>query len=171
MARKAIIAGVLAGAAFLLAFGHYTHQGYVNVVDAGESVRLLDHGFHLRLPWHRVTTYPIRCRETHVQIFEEGPDVKIHFDGVLYVGIAPDSVLSLHRAYKGAYMEKVISPIISDFLRNQAEAYGLWEEDVGPQRVTAVMLDLLGIEGGKYGINVTDMWLRSYEAERTTGTF
>lgn len=171
MARNAIIVGICAGVASLLTFGHYTHQGYVNVVDAGDSIRLLDHGLHLRAPWHRVTTYPIRCRETRVQIFEEGPDVKIHFDGVLYVGIAPDSVLSLHRAYEGAYMEKVISPMISDFLRNRAEAYGLWEEDVGPQRVTAVMLDLLGTEGGKYGINVTTMWLRSYEAERTSGTF
>jgi hypothetical protein len=106
-----------------------------------------------------------------VQVFEENPDVKIHFDGVLYVGIARDSVASLHRTYQGAYMEKVISPIISDFLRNQAEGYGLWEEDVEPQRVTAVMLDLLGTEGGKYGINVPNMWLRSYEAERTTGPF
>ena len=171
MRRKAIIVGIFAGAAFLLTFGHYTHQGYVNVVDAGDSVRLLDHGFHLRAPWHRVTTYPIRCREMRVQVFEENPDVKIHFDGVLYVGIARDSVASLHRAYKGAYMEKVISPVISDFLRTQAEAYGLWEEDVESQRVTAVMLDLLGVEGGKHGINVTNMWLRSYEAERMTGIF
>ena len=171
MARKAIIVGIIAGAAFLLAFGHYTHRGYVNVVDAGDSVRLLDHGLHLRAPWHPVTTYPIQCREIRVQIFEEGSDVKIHFDAVLFVGIAPDSVASLHRAYQGAYMEKVISPMISDFLRNRAEAYGLWEEDVGPQRVTAVMLDLLGTEGGKYGINISHMWLRSYDAERTAGTF
>ena len=171
MARKTIIAAIVIGLAFLLAFGHYTHQGYVNVVDAGESLRLLEHGLHLRAPWHRVTTYPIRCREVRVQIFVEGSDVKIHFDGVLYVGIARDSVESLHRAYDGAYMEKVISPIISSFLRDKAEAYGLWEEDVESQRVTAVMLDLLGTEGGKYGINITHMWLGSYEAERTTGTF
>jgi hypothetical protein len=171
MARKATILAVFAGAAFLLAFGHYTHQGYVNVVDAGDSFRMLEHGFHLRAPWHHVTTYPIRCREMRVQVFEEGSEVKIHFDGVLYVGIARDSVASLHRAYHGAYMEKVVSPMISSFLRNQAEAYGLWEEDVEPQRVTAVMLDLLGAEGGKYGINISHMWLRAYEAERTTATF
>jgi hypothetical protein len=171
MARKTIIVGVCAGVAFLLAFGHYTHRGYVNVVDARESLRLLEHGFHLRAPWHRVTTYPIQCRQVRVQVFEESPDVKIHFDGVLFVGIARDSVVSLHRAYQGAYMEKVISPMISRFLRDRAEAHGLWEEDVGPQKVTAVMLDLLGTEGGKHGINVTHMWLRSYEAERTTGTF
>jgi hypothetical protein len=171
LARKAIIVAVCAGTAFLLAFGHYTHRGYVSVVDDEGSLRLLDHGFHLRAPWHRVTTYPIQCREVRVQIFEEGPDVKIHFDGVLYVGIAPDSVVSLHRAYRGAYMEKVISPAISGFLRDTGEAYGLWEEDVPLQRVTAVMLGLLGTEGGKYGINVTHIWLRSYEVERTARTF
>jgi hypothetical protein len=171
MRRKAIIVGILVGAAFLLTFGHYTHRGYINVVDTEGPLRLLEHGFHLRAPWHDVTTYPIQCREVRVQVFEENPDVNIHFDGVLYVGIARDSVASLHRTYQGAYMEKVISPIISDFLRNQAEGYGLWEEDVASQRVTAVMLDLLGTEGGKYGINVPNMWLRSYEAERTTGPF
>ena len=171
MAKKTIIVSICAVAAFLLAFGHYTHRGYVGVLEAGDSLRLLEHGFHIRAPWHRVTPYPVQCRETRVEIFEEGPEVKIHFDAVLYVGITRDSVVSLHRAYDGAYMEKVISPLISSFLRDYGDAYGLWEEDVGPQKVTGVMLDLLGPEAGKYGINVTHMWLRDYEAERTSGTF
>jgi hypothetical protein len=171
VAKKAIIIAVFAGAAFLVTFGHYTHSGYVNVVDGGGPLRVFEHGFHLRAPWHRVTTYPIRCREVRVQIFEESPDVKIHFDAVLYVGVARDSVISLHRAHDGAYMEEVVSPLISDFLRDYGEAYGLWDEDVSRQRVTGIMLDLLGTEGGKHGINISHMWLRSYEAERTTEAF
>ncbi len=171
MTRKTIIIAVSALAVFLVAFGHYTHRGYLGVLETGESLRLLEHGFHLRAPWHRVTAYPVQCREIRVEIFEEGPDAKIHFDAVLYVGIARDSVISLHRAYDGAYMEKVISPLISSFLRDYGEVYGLLDDDVGPQKVTGLMLDLLGTEGGKYGINVSHMWLRSYEAERTSGTF
>ncbi len=141
MTRKTIIIAVSALAVFLVAFGHYTHRGYLGVLETGESLRLLEHGFHLRAPWHRVTAYPVQCREVRVEIFEEGPEAKIHFDAVLYVGIARDSVISLHRAYDGAYMEKVISPLISSFLRDYGEVYGL------------------------------HMWLRSYEAERTSGTF
>jgi hypothetical protein len=171
MAKKTIIIAISALAVFLLAFGHYTHRGYLGVLEAGASLRLLEHGFHLRAPWQRVTAYPVQCRAIRVEIFDDGPGAKIHFDAVLYVGIARDSVISLHRAYDGAYMEKVISPLISSFLRDYGEAYGLWDDDVGPQRVTGVMLDLLGAEGRKYGINVTNMWLRSYEAERTSGTF
>lgn len=171
MARKAIIIAVAAVAVSLLVFGHYTHRGYVGVLEAGDSLRLLDHGLHLRAPWHRVTTYPIQCGEVRVEIFDEGPDAKIHFDAVLYIGIARDSVVSLHRAYDGAYVEKVVSPLISSFLRDYGDAYGLWDDDVGPQKVTGVILDLLGPEAGKYGINMTNMWLRSYEAERTSGTF
>lgn len=171
MARKAIIVAVCAGAVFVAAFGHYTHRGYVGVLEHGESLKVLGHGFHLKAPWDRVTPYPIRCREMRVEIFEEGPEAKIHFDAVLYVCIAPDSVISLHRAYGGAYMEKVVSPMISTFLRDYGAAYGLWEEDVGSHKVTAVMLDHLGREGWRYGINITNMWLRSYEAERTPGAF
>jgi len=171
VAKKIVIIATCAVVTLLVSFGQYTHRGYVGVLEAGDSLRLLDHGFHLRPPWHGVTAYPLQCRDVRVEIFDEGPGAKIHFDAVLFVSVARDSIVSLHRAYDGAYMEKVVSPLISSFLRDYGDAYGLYEPDVGPQKVTGVILDLLATEAGKYGINVTNMWLRSYEAERTTGTF
>jgi hypothetical protein len=171
MTKKLLIVVIGAAVALIVSFGQYIHRGYVGVVEAGDSLRVIEHGINLRPPWHRVTVYPVQCREVRVEIFDEGPDAKIHFDAVLYVGIARDSVISLHKAYDGAYMEKVISPTIASFLRDYGGAYGLWDDDAGPQKVTAVVLDLLGREGGKYGINVSHMWLRSYEAERTSDTF
>ena len=171
MAKKTLIIVISAVAILLVAFGQYTHRGYVSVVESGDSLRLLEHGFHLRAPWHRVTAYPVQCREVRVEIFDDGPGAKIHFDAVLYIGIARDSIVSLHRAYDGAYVEKVISPILSEFLREYGEVYGLWDDDAGPQRVTAVVLDHLGRAAGEYGINVSHMWLRDFEVERSTGTF
>ena len=66
-------------------------------------------------------------------------------------------------------MEEVISPMLSEFLREYGEGYGLWADDVGSQKVTGVILDHLGQAAGKYGINVTQMWLRDFEVERTPG--
>lgn len=163
---KTAIVSVAMVAALLAAFGHYTHRGYVSVVESGDSLRLLDHGFHLRFPWQKVTIYPIRCREVRVQIVDEGPDARIDFDGVFYVGVCPDSIPSLHRAYSGAYVERVVSPMLARFLREHGEGYGLWESDAGPQKVTSTVLDYIGPEAGRHGINVTQMWLRSFGVER-----
>jgi hypothetical protein len=171
MTKKVAIIVALGAVALLASLGQYIHTGYVGVVEAGGSLSLIEHGFHLRAPWHRVTTYPVRCREARVEIFDDGPEAKIHFDAVLYVSIARDSVMSIHKAYDGSYMEKVVSPMISAFLRDYGDAYGLWESDVSPQQVTSVVLDFLSAEGGRYGINIPDMWLRSYEAERISATF
>ena len=170
-ARKATLVAVAAGVGFLATFGHYTHIGYVGVVESGNSLRLMNRGFHLRLPWQRVTSYPLRYREVRVEIFDDGPEAKIHFDGVLFLNVNPDSVPSLHRAYHGAYVERVISPALSKFLRDYGEGYGLWEDDVGPQKVTSTILGYIEPEAGRHGINVTQMWLRSFEVERTSATF
>jgi hypothetical protein len=151
---------------FLLSFGHYTHRGYVSVVESGDSLRLIGRGLHLRAPWHRVTVYPVQCREVRVEIFDEGPEADIHFDAVLYIGVCADSIVSLHKAYNGAYVEKVISPMLTEFLREYGEAYGLWESDTGPRRVTGAILDYLGRAGGEYGINVSHMWLRAFEVKK-----
>lgn len=171
MTKKLLTVLICVVIGFLAAFGHYVHRGYVNVLETGDSLKLLRHGFHLRAPWHRVTAYPLQCREFRVEILEAGPDARIHFDAVLYVSVSPDSVIPLHNAYGGAFVDSVVSPMISSFLMDYGDAYGLLDSDVGSQKVTGVILDFLGREGGKHGINVTNMWLRSYEAERTPGTF
>lgn len=167
MLKKTLIMTVCVLAGLLAAFGQYTHRGYVSVVESDDSLRLLGHGFHLRAPWHRVTAYPVQCREVHVEIFDEGPEAEIHFDAVLYVGVRRDSIVALHKAYHGAYVEKVISPMLSEFLREQGEAHGLWDPEAGSQRVTGVVLDHLGKASTEHGINVSHMWLRSFEVERT----
>jgi hypothetical protein len=166
MAKKTLVVGILLLAAFLLAFGQYTHQGYVSVVGNGNSVRLLEHGLHIRPPWQRVTSYPIRAREVRLEITDDGPEAKIHFDAVLFLSVNRDSIASLHRAYNGAYIARVVSPMLTRFLREYGEGYGLWDEDTGPQKVTSAVLDFLGREAGRYGINVTHMWLLSFDVER-----
>jgi len=171
MLRKTLIIAIFTVVGLLVAFGHYTHRGYVSVAETDGSLRLMDHGFHLRAPWHRVTVYPVQCREVRIEIIDEGPDAKIHFDGVFYVGVSRDSIPSLHRAYRGAYVERVISPMLSEFLREYGEAFGLWDDDAGPQKVTGTVLDHVGPAAGEYGINVTNMWLKSFAVERTSGTF
>jgi hypothetical protein len=163
---KTAIVSIVAVAALLAVFGHYTHRGYVSVVGSGDSLRLLGHGFHLRAPWHRVTVYPIRCREVRVQIVDEGPDARISFDGVFYVAVCPDSIPSLHKAYGGAYVERVVSPMLARFLREYGEGYGLWESDAGPQKITSSIIDYIGPEAHRYGINISRMWLRSFDVER-----
>jgi hypothetical protein len=170
-ARKIAIVSVAVVSGFLLSFGHYTHRGYINVVETGGSLRLLDHGLHFRPPWQKVTTYPIRCCDVRVEILDEGPEATIHFEAVFYVSIRRDSIPSLHRAYRGAYMERVVSPMLSRFLRDYGEGYGLWDGDLGPQRIRSIVLDYLAPEAARYGINITEMWLRTFEVETMSGSF
>jgi hypothetical protein len=167
-ARKTTIISASAVLVFLVAFGHYTHGGYLGVVETGGGFRLLDHGFHLRPPWAKVTMYPLRCREVRLEILSEVPGATIHFDGVLLVSVRADSVPSLHKAYQGAYMERVVSPMLSEFLRDHSEGYGLWD-DTSPQKVTSVVMDFLGPEAAEYGVNITQIWLRSFDVERAPG--
>ena len=70
MKKASVIITVCAGVAFIVAFGQYVHRGYMAVVGHDERMRLLDHGFHLRAPWNRVTIYPVQCRAIHLEMIE-----------------------------------------------------------------------------------------------------
>jgi hypothetical protein len=150
---------------FLVLFGQYVHRGYLGVMGSGEDLRLLDHGLHLRAPWKRVTIYPIRCREIHLETFGEVRQGKIHFDGVLLLSVDRDSVVSLHRTYHGAYIDRLVSPVVVEFIGDYGDAYGVWHGQYNRQQVTEALADHLNSALAGSGINVINLWLRSLEAE------
>jgi hypothetical protein len=162
MTKKIIIIVVLAAIGCLVAFSQYVHRGYMGVVESGDSLRLLDHGFHLRAPWNKVTIYPTQSREVHLQTFDDGPQGSLHLDAVFLLSVCPDSLPYLHRAYHGAYMERLISPLVVEFLREYGDAYGIWQGDHDNEKVAEAISQRLN-SSATHGINVYSVWLRTLE--------
>jgi hypothetical protein len=165
MRKKYLIIAVCLVIAFLVAFGQYVDQGYVGAIQSGESVRLLDRGFHLRTPWHRVTFYPIRGGRIHLEIRDRGPDGEIHFDAVLVMSVRPAGIASLHRTYQGAYVERLISPLVLEFLKGPGDAPGLSPDGFERQRLTTGLRDHLNAALSEHQISVFQVWLRSFDVE------
>ena len=166
MAKRYVIIAVCVVIAFFVAFGQYVDQGYVGAITSGESVRLLDRGFHLRAPWQRVTFYPVRSDRVHIEIHDQGPDREIRFDAVLLLSVRPDGIDPLHRAYQGAYVERLILPLVLEFLRGPVDAAGLSPDGFERQRLTSGLRDHLNARLGEHQITVFQVWLGSFEVGR-----
>ena len=163
MTKKVVAIALLVVIACVVAFSQYVHRGYTGVIESGESLRLLDHGFHLRAPWNKVTIYPTRSREVHLQAFDDSPRGSLHLDGVFLLSVCPDSLPALHRTYHGAYVEMLISPLVMEFLREYGDAYGIWQGDFDNREVEKAITQHLN-SSALHGINFYSLWLRTLEA-------
>lgn len=155
---------VCVGAVAAVAGTQYVHRGYLGVTDAGGAVRVLDHGFHLRAPWHHVTFYPIECRETAVKSSMTGVGGNTtDFDLTLYMSVCEDSVPKLHAAYRGRHVETLVVPLVAGFLERRGGAASLYD---GPKAVALgkEIAALLDSSLALHGIAVLSAELRSYEA-------
>jgi tetratricopeptide (TPR) repeat protein len=160
MRLLAVVVCVAIGAA--AAFTQYVHRGYVGAIQAGGSVRILDQGLHLRVPWHRVTFYPIQSWETTIKSSTEGPQGKVNYDLVLSLSVDRDQVASLHTSYKGKYVEMLVAPLVGDFLKRRGDAsldsYGSAAVAVGKDLVAHLNSAL-----APYGITAIGAEIQSYE--------
>jgi regulator of protease activity HflC (stomatin/prohibitin superfamily) len=171
MTKKIVIVAVCAVIAFAVASGQYIHRGYVGVIESGEDLELLEHGLHLKLPWQRAVIYPVESREIHLQTYYDGPIGKMHFDGILLMSVRSGSVLQLHKAYDGAYVERLISPAVAEFLSDYADAYGLRQGQYSQHEVGAAIARHLNLTFDDQGIRVISVTLRSIEvAEDAVGS-
>jgi hypothetical protein len=159
--KPTIVVIVCVAIAILIASGQYVHRGYLGVVESGNSLRLLDHGLHLKAPWQRTTIYPIQCREVHVEALAVGSQGQVHFAGILLLSVATDTIPALHMEYSGAYLDSLVSPAIGDYILGYGEAFGIWDERYEGKEVAEALADHLDSELHKHGINVYQVWLRS----------
>jgi hypothetical protein len=163
MTKKIIIIAICAAIALVVTSGQYVHRGYVGVIESGADVRLLDHGLHVKAPWQRVTIYPIESRDTHLEAYYEGPMGKTHFDGVLLLSVCRDSIATLHRTYKGAFMERMVSPAVGEFLSDYGDAYGIGDGQCRSREVGEAIARYLNLALAGHGIDVYSVQLRSVE--------
>jgi hypothetical protein len=169
--KASIIIAICAGVAFIVAVGQYVHRGYIGVIDHNESLRLLDHGFHLRAPWNKVTIYPVQCRAIHLEMMDEGPRGRLHLDAILRVSVCSDSIPRIHQTFQGAWVERLISPLVQDFIRDFGDAFGIWYGEYRRQEVADALKDHLNLRLLDSGITVYGVWLRSLEAEKQSDSF
>lgn len=160
--KKTVAILACACAALAVACTQYVHRGYVGVTDAGGAIRLMDRGFHLRAPWHRVTFYPIVTRPVAVKSSLTGPRGKTDFDLTLEMRVQRDSVPPLHRNYRGRHIEVLVVPLVTAFLERRG---GAASHDYGPEAAAmgkeiATLLDC-SLRG--HGIGVFSAELRSCE--------
>jgi hypothetical protein len=158
--KKSAVVVVLVGIALLIVSGQYVHRGYIGVIQSGESLRLLDHGPHLKAPWQRVTIYPTRSRELRIEASVDGPSGRADFDVVVLLSVVRDSVPSLHMAYQGAYLEELVSPAAAKYISEYGDAFGIWDGDYDSRDVSEAMAEHLDRTLRSRGINVDRVWLR-----------
>ena len=145
---------VFVAIAVIVASGQYVHRGYVAVIESGDALRILDHGPHLKAPWHRATVYPIQSRSIHLETRYDGPMGKTHFDAILLLSVRRDSIAMLHRAYRGAFVEQLVSPAVEEFLRDYGDAYGIGDGEYRRQEVSEAITRHLNLALQEHGINI-----------------
>jgi hypothetical protein len=138
----------------LIASGQYVHRGYLGVIESGESLRLLDHGPHLKAPWQRVTIYPIQSREIRIATPVDGPQGRAHLDAVVLLSVARDSVPSLHKTYGGAYVEDLVAPAAAQYMAEYGDAFGAWEGGYDTRAMARAMAEHLARTLRPHGITI-----------------
>jgi len=161
--KKVVIIAVCVGIASVVTSVRYVHRGYVGVVECGDTLRLLDHGLHLKAPWSRLTFYPVRSTQIHLEASHEGPEGKVQFDIVVILSVRRDSIASLHETYRGAYVERLISPLVVDFLREHEKVSATWHDGTRREDIAKEIVERLNSTVAVYGINVYRAWLMSFE--------
>jgi regulator of protease activity HflC (stomatin/prohibitin superfamily) len=149
--------------AFVATSVTYVHRGYIGVVESGGSLRLLQHGPHLKAPGQRATFYPVRYQQVHLRVSDEGLRGRVELDMILLVSVSPDSIASLHETYRGGYIESLVSPLIVEFLRQRGDGSRDWTDGIGSEKEAAKIIEHLNSTAAPHGINVLRGWIRSYE--------
>jgi hypothetical protein len=145
----------------------YVHSGYVGVLDTDDGPRLLGRGLHLRPPLARVTFYPTRCREIHLTTLDEGVQGRIEFDVVLLLSISREKAIHLHETFGGAYVERLISPLVIEHFRLQGNGSGDWGDGVGSEKAAEGIVERIISEGEPHGVNIVGARIRSFDVRLT----
>ncbi len=161
--RIAIIAAAVIAAGLIMTSVLYVHDGYVGVLEAADGPRLLDRGFHLRRPLEPVIYYPIRYREIHLTTLDEGVHGRIEFDVVLLLSVCRDSVLHLHETFGGAYMERLVSPLVIDHFLIAGGGSRDWGDGVGSEKAAEGIVERISAEATPHGVNIMGARIRSYD--------
>jgi hypothetical protein len=166
--KKLVAAVVCLFAALAIACTQYVHHGYVGVTDAGGTIKMMDHGLHLRAPWNHVTFYPVQHRGVDVKSSMAGAHGRTDFDLTLYMLVHQDSVPRLHADYRGRHIEALVVPLVAGYLEGRGGAASYF---YGPE-ATAMgkeIVALLDSSLARVGIDVVGAELRSYEVVRNPG--
>jgi hypothetical protein len=110
-----------------------------------------------------VTFYPVMTREIAIGKASEGSRGRCKFDVTLLLSVCPDSVVSLHKAYHGRYVESAITPLVEDFLLSRGTGSGGW----GPEgeKVAKELAPYLNGALNPSGVYVYSAEVRSFEVE------
>jgi len=141
----------------------YVHLGYVGVLDTGDGPKLLERGLHLRPPLAEVTFYPIRCREIHLTTVDEGVHGRIEFDVVLLLSISRDKAIHLHETYEGAYVERLISPLVIEHFRMLGNGSGDWGDGIGSEKAAEGIVGRIFSEAAPHGVDIAGARVRSFD--------
>ena len=162
---------ILVGACLVIALVYtsvtYVHLGYVGVLDTAGGPKLLERGLHLRPPLAEVTFYPVRCREIHLRTIDVGVHSRIEFDVVLLLSISGDRAIHLHETFGGAYVERLISPLVIEHFRIQGNGSGDWGDGIGSEKAAEGIVDRIFSEGSPHGIDIVSARIRSYDVRLT----
>jgi hypothetical protein len=167
MKRLVILVGACLAIALVYISVTYVHLGYVGVIDTGDGPKLLDRGLHLRPPLARVTFYPVECRQIHLTTIDDGVHGRIEFDVVLLLSVSREKVIHLHETYGGAFVERLISPLVLEHFRSQGNGSGDWGDGVGSDKAAEGIVKRIFSEATPHGVNIVQARIRSFDVRLT----
>jgi len=167
MKKLLVLAAVCLAIAMIYVSVTYVHLGYVGVLDTSEGPKLLDRGLHLRPPLAEVTFYPVRCREIHLTTVDEGVHGRIEFDVILSLSISADRAVHLHETFGGAYVERLISPLVIEHFRVQGSGSGDWGDGIGSEKAAEGIVERIVSEAAPHGVNIIEARIRSFDVRLT----
>jgi len=145
----------------------YVHLGYVGVIDTGDGPRLLERGIHIKPLFKNVTFYPVRSREIHLRTIDESVHGRIEFDMVLQLSVSKDKVIHLHETYGGAYMERLVSPLLVEHFRIRGDGSGDWMDGIGSEKAAEGIVERIISGAGPHGVDIVKAGIRSFDVSLT----
>lgn len=157
--RKIAIILICAAIGFLATFTQYVHTGYVGVVDGSNPLRVLRRGLHFRAPWQRVVFYPTRSGSVGITTVWHGPREEIRAEITLYMSVTADSVESLHKAYRGEYVQALVVPCINEFFNLHGAALVDWQSSSVVNKTDQDLVLYLNDALMPRGVSIFQAWL------------
>jgi hypothetical protein len=164
LSRRTIATVLICVAAGFAALSiQYVHSGYLGVVDGSSPSRLLDRGLHLRAPWQRVIFYPTQGGSVGIATESSGPSGTMRAEVTVVLSVRPDSVESLHRAYRGQYLQALVVPAVNEFLSLRADTWADWQDQSVANTIDGDLAAYLNATLSKHGVAVFQTWVESFD--------
>ncbi len=157
-----IILGIVAAAVAAVSLQHVP-GGKVGALEDDGQIRIVDSGLHFRLPWKRVSLYPVEPSPVEIRASSPAPGGKFETRVDLDISVDRREVTALHRSYGATYVDDLITPLVTEYLRRKLDVSGSYPEERLGGEIGEDILAVLNGALGSYGITCHSLSFQAFE--------